>query len=728
MTKTLTGALTEAVTGAATEPATAMPRALIGLTAFVAILDCVIVGPLAGHGSLQLLDIGDYPAGPHPPPATSAFGFPPGVTSRAPVNVAIYWIFGHLHWSALHLTPLAAVAPLACIGFSRLFSGRPVAAAAATLLFTVNPFIYERMANGQMYVVMGYSLLPLLLALVFRPLASLAATSCAGGIILATSVACSVHYLFIAGAMLIAGIAVSVPLRARKAALAAIGTSLCGAMLSLYWLIPAASDSHYAASHVTKADLSVFQTASDGLWGLGVNILGLYGFWRPGPPLVKNELSGWTILLFAILAIAAFGLHQLWGADKAEGPGKAAAGRALALWCLVIAITACFLAAGTHGMTGGLYNWMFAHIPGFKVMREPQKFSALLALAYAAGFGSGAETITLAFHRKLPRILCACCLAAIPVSYGYTELWGFLGYARPTQYPAAWAAADRMMKPGASMLALPWRTYLTVPWIGNRVVYNPMASYFDRPVVSADGLEAGPIDTETSDPRSRFVQFCLSQGRKLTEFGRLLAPLGLRYVAIAKVPGAGAYDWLARQHDLRLVFASRNISLYENTEQVLAAYQPRQRLRLSDWGAVAAFSQRSALDDYLITVRHARPGPLRIGKADSKPNASPKPLRTIARTSVSETVADIGRGLPIVLTSPAYAGWRLPGYKSIPQFGVTVAFLPRALPPSGARVRPRTAQALYGPWRLVWTCDVLGGSLLLIDVMAFCLATRRARS
>src|SRR6185437_7466640 len=306
VTKTLTGALTEAVTGAATEPAAAMPRALIGLTAFVAILDCVIVGPLAGHGSLQLLDIGDYPAGPHPPPATSAFGFPPGVTSRAPVNVAIYWIFGHLHWSALHLTPLAAVAPLACIGFSRLFSGRPVAAAAATLLFTVNPFIYERMANGQMYVVMGYSLLPLLLALVFRPLASLAATSCAGGIILATSVACSVHYLFIAGAMLIAGIAVSVPLRARKAALAAIGTSLCGAMLSLYWLIPAASDSHYAASHVTKADLPVFQTASDGLWGLGANILGLYGFWRPGPPLVKNELSGWTILLFAIFAIAAF--------------------------------------------------------------------------------------------------------------------------------------------------------------------------------------------------------------------------------------------------------------------------------------------------------------------------------------------------------------------------------------------------------------------------------------
>jgi hypothetical protein len=65
------------------------------------------------------------------------------------------------------------------------------------VLFTVNPFICERMANGQLYVLMGYSLLPAILALAVRPLRSLLATAAAGGLVFALSVALSVHYLFI---------------------------------------------------------------------------------------------------------------------------------------------------------------------------------------------------------------------------------------------------------------------------------------------------------------------------------------------------------------------------------------------------------------------------------------------------------------------------------------------------------------------------------------------------
>src|ERR1017187_2734036 len=115
------------------------------LTALVIAGDSVLLGPLLGSGSLQLLDYGDFPPGPNPHPPLSAFGLPPGITSRAPVDVASYWVFAHIHWSALHLVPLAAVAPLACVGFARIFTGRTVAAGAATLLYTVNPFIFERM-------------------------------------------------------------------------------------------------------------------------------------------------------------------------------------------------------------------------------------------------------------------------------------------------------------------------------------------------------------------------------------------------------------------------------------------------------------------------------------------------------------------------------------------------------------------------------------------------------
>ena len=102
------------------------------LAALVVVLDAAILGPLIGRGSLQLLDFGDYPVGAHPPFSPSAFGFPPGITSRAPVDAAFYWLYQAAPWPPLHLLPLAAVAPLACLGFARIFPGQGVAIGAAT--------------------------------------------------------------------------------------------------------------------------------------------------------------------------------------------------------------------------------------------------------------------------------------------------------------------------------------------------------------------------------------------------------------------------------------------------------------------------------------------------------------------------------------------------------------------------------------------------------------------
>ena len=147
----------------------------------------------------MLLDFGDYPAGPHPALALSAFGFPPGITSRAPVDAVFQWVFQDVHWPLIHVLPFRRRRPMACAGFARIFPGGAWPIGTATLLFTVNPFVYERMASGQVYMVMGYSLLPVLLALIVRPLGSLVATATLGGLVFALDIALSVHYLFVAG-------------------------------------------------------------------------------------------------------------------------------------------------------------------------------------------------------------------------------------------------------------------------------------------------------------------------------------------------------------------------------------------------------------------------------------------------------------------------------------------------------------------------------------------------
>ena len=680
------------------------------LGALIVVLDAAIVGPLIGRGSLHLLDVGDYPDSPHPAFAPSAPGFPPGVTNRAPVEAVIYWLFQAIHWSPVYLLPFVAVAPLALAGFSRLFPGRALAIGTATVLFTVNPFIYERMANGQLYVLMGYSLVPAILALAVRPLRSLVATAALGGGIFALSVALSVHYLFIGLLMLMAVVLAHLVLRQKRAAQAGAALAGCGLALCLYWLIPAIRAVRTMPSQVTGLDLAAFHTLSDPVWGLAVNVAGLYGFWRPGAPLVQGQLSGWPFLLLAALVVVALGLRELWGLGSA--------GRALALSCGALALVGGLLAAGAEGITGGIYAWLFAHVPGFKVMREAEKFSAPVALGYAVGFGTGAEAIVRPLAGKASKILCLLCVAVLPLAYGYTELWGFAGYAVPAQAPASWATADRAMAQGATALALPFEAYLQVPWFGNRVVDNPVPGYFDRPVISADDTEAGSITTETSDPRSLFLQFCLSEGNRLTEFGRLLAPLGIRYVILARVPGAQSFAWLDRQHDLRRVFQAATIAVYENLEAVPAAYEPSQRVVLRDWGQVAALAQRTPLTDYLIQVRQAGPGPLSLPAAAAIPPARPPAvIRAAGGTRVAEPVNVPSATRTVVLTDPAYPGWQLPGFRATTQFGVSVAFT--RLRSSG---RPARLVATYGPWRLVKACDIAGIFLVAADLTLLAIA------
>ena len=674
------------------------------LAALVVVLDVLVAGPPPWRGAPQLLDLSSYPVWPHPafaPP--SSYGFPPGLTNRAPLYAALYWLFHLVHAAPLELLPVLVVAPLACVGFARLLAGRAVAVGAATVLYTVNPFVYERMANGQWYVVAGYALLPVILAIAARPAASLVLTGAIGGLLVALCVATSVHYAFIVAVLLVL-VAAAHAATGRRDVVASCGAVGIGAVaLDLYWLVPAVRAGTGQHAGVGRLDLSVFATLVDPVVGLGVNVAGLFGFWRPGAPTIKGTLSGWPLVLAALLVLVAVGLWRL--------ARSGAAGRALAASCAGLVVAGWLLAQGAQGPTGALYAWRFAHLAGFKVMREPQKFAALVALGYAAGFGCGVESVAGALRRHGARVACAAALGALPLLYAGTELWGFAATGAPSSYPQSWAAADAAMAPGATALSLPWSAYVALPWAAGRVTANPTQSYFARTVVSGDDLEAGPILTESANPQSGFLSYAVTQGPRLSWFGRVLAPLGIRDVVLQKVPGWRADAWLDQQRDLRRVFESPTIVVYESTEAVPGAYAPRAQATVRDWGGVLGLSERVALTDLLVHVQHARPGPLAV-PARSPGVAAAAQVHAAAATPVAQPLDLTGSPRTVVLTRPAFAGWSLAGYRTTSQFGVSVAFT-RVQGAHGAS----GAVATYTPWRLVQVSDV-GGFALLAMVAA----------
>jgi hypothetical protein len=669
-------------------------------------LTIAIVAPLLHSGTVLLLDYGTYPAGPNPQLDASVWGFPPGLVTRAPVDVVLSAAFRALDWGSLRLLPFVILAPLVWVGFRRLLGPRTLAVAAATITFVVNPWTDDRMGAGQVYLLVGYALLPLLTSMLFLRTARPFTHAVLTGLLIALLIALAPHFIFIAGLLVAVALTVHLALRDWQRAKEIGGALVAVCAISVYWLVPALLF-HPGSLPVTNADLSAFQTSSDARYGLGLNVLGLYGFWRPGNPLAKGTLGGWPFLLIAILVLVGVGSWFAWSRLRA---------RSLVITLAVVAVIAYFLALGNQGPTGGLFTLLYDHLPGFAIMREPEKFSGLLALAYATFFGLGVTCLAGLSQRALQRRFVIGLAMAIPCVYGFTTFWGFGGYAAPSAYPASWAQADSIMGTGdQAVLALPWHLYLDFPWTQGRTVVNPMASYFRRPVISGDNIEAGDIETESTDPRSDYLSYLFAVGSETTHLGRLLAPLGIRYVLLAKTDDWKDYSFLDTQSDLRVVKDWGDLTLFENLEPSPLATAPPATITVDTWGDVVGLAQETSLADYYVVVRNPGPGPIREPAVVAAASSSAPPAVQL-RSPVQVTVRTTSASSRLVVAEPYDPDWSANGQSASEELGALTGFTDL---PAG------TVTVTYGRWAAVRDSDIVSGGVLL-TLIALMARRRRA--
>ena len=100
------------------------------------------------------------------------------------------------------------------------------------------------------------------------------------------------------------------------------------------------------------------------------------------------------------------------------------------------------------------------------------------------------------------------------------------------------------------VLFLPWHLYLAFPFTDGRVIANPAPTSFRRSVISGDNVEAVGIQTTSASPRSAFLERLFAQGPRTHDFGSLVAPLGVKYVVLAKTADWRSYSWVSAQPDL----------------------------------------------------------------------------------------------------------------------------------------------------------------------------------
>ena len=206
----------------------------------------------------------------------------------------------------------------------------------------------------------------------------------------------------------------------------------------------------------------------------------------------------------------------------------------------VAATAGLLLGAGRAGAASGGVPTMVDVVPLFGVMRDQQKWVALTMLAYAVACGVTAEGLVVVLQRPVRtrdpagrcwgaardrrRLRSGGPVAAVGIGRGGTA----------SHFPHGWYAADKMMGDGTeAVLFLPWHEYQPFNFTGSRTVATPAGAFFRRPVISSDAVESGAVRTTSRSRRTAYVQRLVAAGGT-GHFGRLVAPLGVRYIVLSR--------------------------------------------------------------------------------------------------------------------------------------------------------------------------------------------------
>jgi hypothetical protein len=332
------------------------------------------------------------------------------------------------------------------------------------------------------------------------------------------------------------------------------------------WLAPLLlhrSDTARAVDSFSADQLTAFATTG-GPVGVPLNVLALQGFWGDARGVVApaSNTGPWFWLAFLLVAVLV-------------GAGFVAAVRhrhRLALALAATAAVAWVLAMGiAWPPVAGLTRWLTAHLPFYRGYREPEKWVAVMALAYAYLAAVGLQAVA-ARLQGFWRVGIHVAAALLPVVWVPLMLWGAAGQLRAVDYPASWYDLNRQLNalPPSShpdTLILPWHQYIFLDF-ANRTAANPASAFFDRPVIISNDPELLGVPPDSVPSLVDSVQNDVINRRFFEHnAGTTLSGLGVHYIVLLKVSDWSDYGWLRAQSDLNLVAENPDWQLFRTQAQ-----------------------------------------------------------------------------------------------------------------------------------------------------------------
>lgn len=246
-------------------------------------------------------------------------------------------------------------------------------------LFIANTYALMLVGGGQMGVALAYAIAPLVLGLfakfLFQKVNSYI-LCVATSIVLALQVALDIRITYVTLAAVAMLIFFSIPFRLEKEKLIQLGLIIMTTiLLNAFWLLPLAIVhqnplQQMGAIYTTQGAVEFFSFAKfENTLGLmhpnwPENIFGKVGFMKP------------EFLLMPILAYSSLLFIKRKGDSEEKKKNK------LILYFVTLGLISGFLAKGANEPFGFVYLWMFDHVPGFIMFRDPTKWYLLIVLSY----------------------------------------------------------------------------------------------------------------------------------------------------------------------------------------------------------------------------------------------------------------------------------------------------------------------------------------------------------
>jgi hypothetical protein len=392
-------------------------------------------------------------------------------------------------------------------------------------------------------------------------------------------------------------------------------------------------------------------------------LLSLHGFWRDFDTQVRTVLpAGAAVLcLVVLLALVVVGVARM----LAERDRAASV-------LLTLGVLGLVLASGVAGPFESFYRFLFDHLPLFETMREQQKWLALTVVLYAVAAGwavewlaavvpasaraAWASTLGGRVATRAPAVMCA----AIALASAPALLGGLGGTISTSAYPAGWYAADAAMGGGDELaLFLPWHGYQPFAFTDGRSVATPAEAFFRRPVLSSDAVEVGALRTDSTSQRTAYVDQLVAQGGG-PAFARLLAPLGVRYVVLARGQEDATYAWVAGQPGLTKVLETDSVAVY--------------RVEPSGTGRVVSRQVQPTVRSAQATAEAGRLGTEAVTASGVDEGLVPSTSSGgLHRTGPTSWALDAGPPGWVVVPEEFSPGWKVDGRSGQPTLAGTVA-------------------------------------------------------